>query len=85
MAVEGDAADLVAQGQAGLVVEPENPHALAQAIRHLADLGAEGRDQMGARGRAFYDRQLTYRHGIKATIGLIERFRRPTRVGSRAA
>lgn len=85
MAVEGDAADLVAQGQAGLVVEPENPHALAQAIRHLADLGAEGRDLMGARGRAFYDRQLTYRHGMEATIELIERFRRPTRVGDRAA
>lgn len=79
MAVEGNAADLVAQGEAGIVVEPENPQALAEAIRQLADMGVEGRDEMGARARAFYDRQLTFRLGMVATIGIIERFRRRTR------
>lgn len=76
MAVEGNAADLVAEGEAGLVVEPENPQALAEAIRDLADMGVEGRRQMGASARAFYDRRLTFRHGMDATIGVIERFRR---------
>lgn len=76
MAVEGDAADLVREAEAGLVVEPENPQALIEAIRKLADMGVEGRDEMGARARAFYNRQLTFRHGMDATIGVIERFRR---------
>lgn len=78
MAVEGNAADLVTEGEAGLVVEPENPHALAEAIRQMADLGAEGREEMGARARAFYDRKMTYRHGMDATVGIIEKFRRRT-------
>lgn len=76
MAVEGNAADLVAEGEAGLVVEPENPRALAEAIRHMADMDVEGREQMGSSARAFYDRRLTFRHGMDATIGVIERFRR---------
>lgn len=79
MAVEGNAADLVAESEAGFVVEPENAQALADAIRTLADMGVEGRDQMGAQARAFYDRKLTFRHGIDATIGIIERFRRCAR------
>ncbi len=79
MAVEGNAADLVAKGGAGIVVEPENPQALAEAILRLADMGVEGRDEMGARARAFYDRELTFRHGLDATIGIIERFRRRSR------
>ncbi|MCD1590096.1 glycosyltransferase family 4 protein [Qipengyuania citrea] len=79
MAVDGNAADLVAEGEAGIVVEPENPQALADAIRTLADMGVEGRDEMGARSRAFYDRKLTFRQGMDATIGIIERFRRRSR------
>ncbi|WP_336987712.1 glycosyltransferase family 4 protein [Altererythrobacter aquiaggeris] len=75
MAVEGNAADLVAEAQAGLVVEPENPQALAEAIRTLADLGFAGRAEMGERARAFYDRRMTFRRGIDGTIGIIERFR----------
>lgn len=76
MAVEGDAADLVARADAGRVVEPENPRALADAICELADMSVEARDAMGARARAFYDRELTFGHGIDATVRLIERFRR---------
>lgn len=76
MAVEGDAADLVTEGEAGVVVQPEDPRALAEAIRQLADLGVDGRDAMGQRGRAFYEGRLTYRHGLDATIAVIERHRR---------
>lgn len=73
MAVEGDASQLVTEAGAGVVVEPENAAALADGIRRLADLGADGRAEMGARGRAFYDRRLNYRHGLDATIAIIER------------
>ncbi len=79
MAVEGNAADLVAQARAGIAVEPENPQALAEAIRALADRGVAGRAEMGERAREFYDRRLTFRHGVDATVGIIERFRRRTR------
>lgn len=75
MAVEGNAADLVREAEAGIVVRPEDPQALAEAIRRLADIGVEGRDAMGAQARAFYDRRLTFRHGLDATIAIIERFR----------
>lgn len=75
MAVEGDAADLVERADAGIVVEPENPRALADAICKLGDMGGDARDAMGGRARAFYDRELTFRHGIDATVRIFERFR----------
>lgn len=76
MAVEGDAAELVRRADAGFVVEPENPRALANAICSLADMSGEARHEMGTRARAFYDRELTFRHGIDATVRIFERFRR---------
>lgn len=79
MAVEGNAADLVREAEAGIVVRPEDPQALAEAIRQLADIGVEGRNAMGARARAFYDHRLTFRLGLDATIGIIERFRHRAR------
>lgn len=79
MAVEGNAADLVREAEGGIVIQPEDPQALAEAIRQLADIGIEGRNAMGARARAFYDRRLTFRHGLDATIGIIERFRHRAR------
>lgn len=85
MAVEGNAADLVREAGAGMVVEPENSQALLEAIRALADLGVAGREEMGARARTFYDRRLTFRHGVDATIGVIERFRRRSRDEGRSS
>lgn len=76
MAVEGDAAELITESDAGLVVEPENASALAEAIRTLADRTLDELEAMGDRARQFYDRRLAFRHGIDATIKVIERFRR---------
>lgn len=78
MAVEGNAADLVARAGAGPVVEPENAAALAEAIAALANTPADEREKMGARGRAFYESELTFRHGLAATACVIERHRRAT-------
>ncbi len=50
MAVAGDAADLIAEVQAGLVVPPENPAALAAAVRRLRIMDCRLRENMGKRG-----------------------------------
>jgi glycosyltransferase involved in cell wall biosynthesis len=50
LAARGEAAALVAATGAGLVVEPEDPHALAAAFRTLAADPAR-RTELGARGR----------------------------------
>ncbi|MHB1295985.1 MAG: glycosyltransferase family 4 protein [Anaerolineae bacterium] len=64
MGVRGDAADLVRRSGGGLLCEPENPYSLAVATEQLLDLGAEERQAMGQAGRAFYERELSFRTGV---------------------
>ncbi|MBC7361716.1 MAG: glycosyltransferase family 4 protein [Candidatus Aminicenantes bacterium] len=55
----GEGARLIEEARAGLVVPPEDPKALAEAIRHLVEhpeLAAE----MGRNGRAFVERNLSW-------------------------
>jgi len=60
LAYEGEAAELVNEAQAGVVVEPENPEALASAIRQLRR-DPEMCQQLGQNGQkiviAHYSRQ----------------------------
>ena len=53
MAMEGAAADLVSAAGAGMVVGPDGPGELADAMIQLSQLPEEKRRQMGGRGRAF--------------------------------
>jgi colanic acid biosynthesis glycosyl transferase WcaI len=59
LAAEGEAAELVASAEAGYVVPPENPLALARAIRTLLSDPAAAR-QMGLNGRAFIQNHLEW-------------------------
>jgi len=59
LAAEGEAADLISRAEAGFVVPPEAPLALAQAIRSLLSDPAEAR-QMGLNGRAFIQNHLEW-------------------------
>ena len=59
MAMEGAAADLVAQAEAGSIVAPDEPEQLSQEVRRMAALPAEERDAMGSAGRAFLMRTMT--------------------------
>lgn len=50
------ASELVAEGECGRVVPPENPEALAAALSEVLSLPDELRDEMGARGRRTVER-----------------------------
>lgn len=53
-AIEGDGADVVSSAGAGLTCRPEDPEALAEAVRTLHKMPVEKRIQMGAAGRNAY-------------------------------
>src|SRR6185503_1958454 len=48
MAMKGAAADLMREAGAGVIVEPDNASALADALRQLARSGEEERESMGS-------------------------------------
>jgi colanic acid biosynthesis glycosyl transferase WcaI len=64
MAVRGDSADLVRQSRSGVICEPGNPHSIAEAVKELANAGWERLADMGASGRAFYNRELSFSIGV---------------------
>ena len=55
----GDPAEVVRQAGAGVVCAPEDPAALAQAVRELAALPVEQREALGQAGRQAFLRQYT--------------------------
>lgn len=55
----GEAADLLTSAQCGVVVAPEQPAALAEAITRLAGSSAT-RDEMGHAGRALVEREYSW-------------------------
>lgn len=67
MGVRGDAADIVRRSQGGIVFEPENAEAMAQAFRDFAAMSPESREEMGRRGRAFYVENMSLEAGAKIT------------------
>lgn len=58
-AVAGDAAQIVSDARAGVLCPPENPEALAQAIRDLHRMPTEQREELGANGRSEFLRKYT--------------------------
>lgn len=81
MGGSGDAADLVEKAKAGIVVKPEDPQALAAAAVKLARLPKEELAAIGARGRAFYQKQLSATKGISATLAVLDSAVRARRRG----
>jgi glycosyltransferase involved in cell wall biosynthesis len=71
-AVAGEAANLLQQSGAAVVVLPCDAVALAGAIAQMADLSRERREEMGSAGRKFYFENLSFRSGIAATLAVID-------------
>jgi glycosyltransferase involved in cell wall biosynthesis len=59
MASVGAAADLVARADAGITVTPDDPAGLAQAVVEISHLLPAERDEMGQRGRRFFENNFT--------------------------
>jgi colanic acid biosynthesis glycosyl transferase WcaI len=64
MAVQGDAADLVRQADAGLLCPPDDPEALAAAVARLVAMSPEAREQWGRNGAAYYVEKLAMPIGV---------------------
>jgi len=71
-AVAGEAAELLAQSGAAIVVRPCDAEALADAIAQMADLPRERRQAMGAAGRRYYFENLSFASGMAATLSVID-------------
>lgn len=76
MAVAGDAAELIETAGAGRACPPENPDAMAAAMRALHDLPAEERAQMGRNAADFYQREISLEVGGARTESLLASVRR---------
>jgi glycosyltransferase involved in cell wall biosynthesis len=50
----------VAEAGAGITVPPENPSAVAGAVRRLVSLSPDERDEMGLRGRRYVEAHYSY-------------------------
>jgi glycosyltransferase involved in cell wall biosynthesis len=70
--IAGEAAALLRQSGAALVVPPMDSAALARAICQLAALPHAEREAMGQAGRRFYHRTLSFERGLARTLALIE-------------
>jgi colanic acid biosynthesis glycosyl transferase WcaI len=75
MAVAGDAADLVKRAGAGLSCPPEDPEAIASAIRKLHGMTAEERAKMGRNGLVFYKEEISISVGGARTEAILESVR----------
>jgi glycosyltransferase involved in cell wall biosynthesis len=76
MAVRGDAAELVREAGAGVLAEPGDPQSIAEAVRKLARLPPRERQELGQRGRRFYQERLSVASGVEQFAELFARVSR---------
>ena len=73
--VSGEAGAFVTDAGAGIACKPEDVKGMAMAMVRLAQMSAEERAAMGARGREAYQRDFSFGAAIAATIRSLERAR----------
>ncbi|GIM64161.1 hypothetical protein Pve01_82440 [Planomonospora venezuelensis] len=73
MGVAGDATQMIEDADAGVCFAPENPAALAAAVRRLAALPPEELAAMGARGKGYYDSHLSLTVGAGRLVEVLDR------------
>jgi glycosyltransferase involved in cell wall biosynthesis len=71
LGVDGQARSILEEARAGLVIEPESPTALANAIRYLAANQATGRE-LGENGREHILRKFSRQHTAERYIDVLE-------------
>lgn len=73
--VRGNAAELVQEAEAGISFESGDPSSLVEAVRSLCALQAKALEEMGNRGREFYQGRLSLPVGTRALIELLSQAR----------
>jgi colanic acid biosynthesis glycosyl transferase WcaI len=64
MAVSGDAAELVKRSGAGVICEPDNPQAMADAVHALVSMKEDERTNLGRAGARYYEEALSMKTGV---------------------
>jgi len=72
VAVQGDAADLVVNAEAGLPCIPENAESIAEGVRKFLKMSQQELDTMGENGRRFYQQKLSLAVGTKQLLNALE-------------
>src|SRR5262249_33002738 len=72
MGLRGDAAELIEKARAGVIIEPQDARALANAVLELAHLPKHDLAAIGARGRVFYERELSAAVGVGRTLAVLD-------------
>jgi colanic acid biosynthesis glycosyl transferase WcaI len=70
--VRGDAADLIETSGGGVTCEPEDPDSLADAVERLEAMAPSALQEMGERGKRYYDSELSLRKGTRHFIRIFE-------------
>lgn len=73
MAVKGEASEIVERAQAGRIAEPLNPESIADAIRSLRAMSPDELAAMGARGKRFYQENMSFDLVVDQIEGFLER------------
>lgn len=71
MAVKGEAARIVQDAGAGMVVEPCKPAALAQTALAMATLPPEELAAMGERGDLYYREKMSMENGVRSVDAML--------------
>jgi glycosyltransferase involved in cell wall biosynthesis len=71
-AVAGDAADVIRTAKAGLTCPPDNPQALAEAVRQLYTMSLADREIMGENGRRFVCTSFRREHLVEQVAHMLE-------------
>lgn len=71
LSARGEAADVLRAAEAGHVVAPEDPAALAQAIRDLHGADRSALAEMGARGRRHAEREASLEASVDRWLDLL--------------
>lgn len=66
MAVNGDAANIIQEAEAGIVCRPENTEDMVKTIRKFLSMTRDERRMMGERGNAFYRKTMSLDSGVAA-------------------
>lgn len=70
--VQGDAADLVVNAEAGFSCIPESAESIAEGVRRFLKMSQQELEAMGENGRKFYQQELSLAVGTKKLAEVLE-------------